>query len=90
MIPRGQCAIIVGEMSRPLSNKADKRVRLEPATVRALMRARLDAEERGDPFPDTLSEALELALREWLQMHHPEALVSPGPGRPRKASAKKP
>lgn len=76
-------------MSRPLSSKPDKRIKLDPAVVRALMRARLDAEERGEPFPETLSEAVEIALKEWLQVHCPEALAPTGPGRPRKHPAKK-
>ncbi len=60
-------------MSRPLSNKADKRVRLQPATIRAYMRAAIDAEERGEVFPDTLSDALDAALQEWLHKNHPAA-----------------
>lgn len=70
-------------MARNLSTSGDKRVNLSPGLVRAYLRAQLDAEEAGQQFPDSLSAALEIALTEWLQKNHPNALKTPI-GRPRK------
>lgn len=74
-------------MSRPLSSSGDKRVQLNPATVRAYMRAKLNAEDKGVTFP-SLSEALDMALLQWLRAEHPDAVLPAGPGRPRRAPKK--
>jgi len=77
-------------MGRPISTSSGKKsINLSPSIIRSLTRARLDAEERGEPFPASLSAALELALKEWLEHHFPETLAPPGPGRPRKHPQKK-
>lgn len=77
-------------MARPISTASGrKNINLSPAIVRALARAKLDAEERGEEFPATFSAALETALKEWIERHFPEALPTPGPGRPRKTPKRK-
>lgn len=70
-------------MGRNLSTSGDKRINISPALVRAFLRAQLDAEETKQPFPESLSAAIEVALQEWLEKYHPEALKTPL-GRPRK------
>lgn len=72
-------------MPRPPSSSPRKTVRIDPALQRAIARARLDAQDRGEEFPETLSAFLELAARDWLQRHAPEALT-PRRGRPHKGS----
>ena len=77
-------------MGRPISSSSgEKRIDLPPKLIRAYLRAQLDAQDRDEPFPETLSKGLELALTEWLQNHFPDALVAPGPGRPRRTPVKK-
>ena len=72
-------------MPRAPSSSPRKNVQLSPQLVRAIRRAQINAEERGDEtIPQTLGAFLDVAVREWLERHDPEALHPPGPGRPRK------
>ena len=54
---------------------------------RAIERARIAAEEKGEK-PLTYQQTVEKAIDEYLERHCPEALVSPGRGRPRKTPRK--
>jgi len=59
-----------------------KSLKIDPALMRAVRKAQIAAEERGDTT-FTISAAVETAITEWLQEHYPEALI-PTQGRPRK------
>lgn len=79
---------VIISMGRELSPTAEKRITLPAPLVRALIRARLNAADRGEGFPK-FNDVMAEALQEWLEKRHPDALAAPGPGRPRKTPVKK-
>lgn len=75
-------------MANNPSSSTKKTINLPPELTRAIQRAKLDAEAAGEAFPATLSAAIEAAVREYLEKHAPQALETPGRGRPRKTVRK--
>lgn len=73
-------------MTKLPSSSTKKQVQMDPALVRAYVKAKIAAEEQGNTeFPESFSAFLNAAAEFYLREKAPEALKV-APGRPRKTA----